>query len=190
MAEHERKELFDGLSFRARLPVGWQSRSLPDPGEHARIRENNLTLLRALNALEERSGEGGEEAHSAELRRLESRLDLVLVLMGRLLREQEVIPGARELRMSSSGLSWVPAAPVPEIGETGLVEIYLAAHAPQPLTLAATIQVADEEVAAGENASEAIFEEPGDSVRDALEKLIFRYHRREVADHRRSSGTD
>lgn len=188
MADQQRRELFEGLSFRAHLPVAWTSGPLPDAGEQARIRDNNLTLLRALNALEERPAESGEEGHSAEMRRLESRLDLALVLLGRLLREREAVPDPRELRMSAAGIAWTPGEPVPAVGATGVIEVYLTTHAPQPLSLPATIQASGDEAGnPGEFPREAVFEDPGDSVRDALEKLIFRYHRREVADHRRSS---
>lgn len=169
-----------GLTLDERLPVRWRADS---PGELAALRHANEDTLRTILSLDDHHVELPEEsvelAH--ELQRLESKLNLVLELMSRVLARQLDLPPPVPLHLTAQSLEWEASA-APASGSRGWLEIYLCPRYPQPLFLPAIIEhVAPPRV-------RAVFVEPGEGVQDLLETLIFRHHRRQVAASRRAAG--
>jgi hypothetical protein len=146
----------------------------------------NEDVLRAILSLDEiHRNELHEQdpALAQELVRLESKVDLVLELVGQLLVRQLVMPEAAALRVFAGRVEWETAA-APETGKPVLIELFICNRIPRPLWLPATMMASPKPgwVAAR-------FGDLGESVQDQLEKLIFRHHRRRVAVTRRGGAS-
>lgn len=175
--------LFDELACEDVLSVAWRDRPTGFSDAAAgRLAERNLRLLQAYEALDEHgTGEKADETapHSAELARLDFKLNLLLDLVGQLVSASHPRPIALPVRFNSLGASWQPAESPPSNGATGLLQIYLMEALVQPLTLPATVvAIADSGLV------RARFDLLGEPVADQLEKLAFRRHRRKIAGAR------
>lgn len=170
----------EGLSYRDRLPLRWQPLPhLPVGPDAERLAEANARLLMAVALLEEHSQLGDEPSQTElELQRIHHKLNLLLELFGSFLHTQTPRPAAVALRLSWRGLSWAASAADPPVGATGLVELYLSPVLPQPLRWPARIVAA----AAGESAAE--FDAVPEFCQSALERHVFKHHRRAVAETR------
>lgn len=176
------------VSFRGRMPLRWEPlESEPDEGQLSSLNEQNLALLRAVSALEERHSETPDNPQHVplpDIQRLEAKLDLLLTLVGQIRSASEIVPPSRTLELSAGGLAWWPGGDEQSIrvDMIGLVEISLAAYAAQPLKLPVrVVSVTDWE---DERVVLATFSGINATTADALEKLVFRHHRRAIAGSR------
>lgn len=175
--------LFDELAYEDVLSVVWLSRPAGFNELAAqRLADRNMRLLQAYEALDEHgSAEKGDETapHSAELARLDFKLNLLLDLVGQLLSASHPRPIALPVRFNSLGASWQPADRVPKVGDAGLLQVYLLDALVQPLTLPANV------VTVAESGHARVrFESLSEPVADQIEKLVFRRHRRKIAGAR------
>jgi len=181
--------LHNELAYEDVLPVGW--RALPKPLDItavAALTERNVRILQVCATIEEQGPvEKAEDKnlHSADLQRLEVKMNLVLELMGLLLAAQQPRPQPVPVRFNALGCNWRSAAP-PAVGNQGLMDIYLRECLAQPLTLIANVTHVS-----NDGQVRATFTPPGEATADLIEKLAFRRHRRLVAgvrQPRRSTG--
>lgn len=174
-----------GLLYEDHLPLHWQpTAAAVAEGGSSHVDEANAEFLRLMAVLDEHLPEPAEEhpeiAH--DVRRLESKIDLLLGMVGRLLARQRPLPEAVPLRLSAAGVEWLSTR-TPAPGEYVLLELYLRHDLPLPLLLTGkVVGVADE---AARRRVTVIFDGLGDGVRDWLDKIVFRQHRRRVAHSRR-----
>ena len=172
----------DKLAYEDLLPVLWRPLNEPVSDMTAqRFAESNLRVLQACDALEEHGKTekpDDESPHSADIMRLDFKLNLLLDLVGQLLAASQ--PRARPLpiRFNAMGASWKPVEPL-TLGAHGILEITLKELIVQPLHLPS-------EVVAGAARGEARvrFLGLGETVADHMEKLVFRRHRRKIAGSR------
>ncbi len=176
-----------GLLYEDRLPLHWQlTEAAVVEGGASHVDEANAEFLRIMAALEEHPPEPTEErpeiAH--EMRRLESKVDLLLSMVSRLLARQRPLPDAVPLRLSATGIEWL-SSPAPAKGKYVLLDLYLSRDFPLPLLLTGRVaQVTEEGVS---KRVTVIFEGLGGTVRDWLDKIVFRQHRRRIAHSRREA---
>jgi hypothetical protein len=181
--------LHNELAYEDVLPVGWRPLArAPDLATATALTERNVRTLQVCTTIEEQGPlEKAEEKslHSADLLRLEVKMNLVLELMGQLLAAHQPRPAPTPVRFNALGAMWQSATP-PRNGEQGLLDIYLRECLAQPLTLIANVtQVTPE------GKVRVTFTPPGEATADLIEKLAFRRHRRHVAgvrQPRRSPG--
>jgi Atypical PilZ domain, cyclic di-GMP receptor len=178
------------LAYQDMLAVGWRelSKSLDLPAVTA-LMDANVRVLQVCAAIEEQGAvekKDEKSPHSADLMRLEVKMNLLLDLMGQLLAAARPRPAATVIRFNALGAVWKSSAPR-RVGEQGLLDIYLRDSLPQPLTVIANVThvAADGQV-------KATFSPPGEAVSELIEKLAFRRHRRQVAGARqpRRSGSE
>lgn len=181
--------LHNELAYEDVLPVGWRALAKPlDLAAVAALTERNVRTLQVCATIEEQGPvEKAEEKslHSADLLRLEVKMNLVLELMGQLLAAQQPRPRPAPLRFNALGAVWKTTTP-PKVGDQGLLDIHLRECLAQPLTLIANVTHVS---ASGE--VKVWFTPPGEATADLIEKLAFRRHRRLVAgvrQPRRSTG--
>jgi hypothetical protein len=155
---------------------------MPDGQELARRNLHNEKVLRALALFEEHDQSPSDVAERAELHRLEGKIDLLLELVTVLVRDQQSGSRVRNARFNTRGLCW-DTQRQPPAGALLDVDCYLLAQWPLPLKFCARVV---DIVAAREQAHRvcARLEGLGDSSRDWLGKLVFRRHRRSVAQQR------
>jgi hypothetical protein len=167
------------LAYQDLLPVGWRPLArAPDMATVTSIADSNVRILQVCAAIEEQGAvekKDEKSPHSADIMRLEVKMNLLLDLMGQLIAASQPRPPATVIRFNALGGVWNSTNAL-RVGDQGLLEIYLRDSLPRPLTLIATItQVRPD------GQVRAAFAPPGEAAADLIEKLSFRRHRRQVA---------
>lgn len=150
------------------------------------IQESNEEILRVIAALDEHHMDAGDEEAqylSQDLARIESKLDLLLDMVAHMLASQLAVPSQLPIRMTARAIQWRQAEPPPAPGHQVLLDLYLHRKFPRPLVLLGAVQ--DVQQAHDGFLVTVKFEHMSESVQNWLEKLIFRQHRRSVAQARR-----
>lgn len=164
------------------VPLAWRPRSHPlSDGELFRLQDLSMRALRAEPADE-------HEVQDAEMLRLHEKLDCLMESIGKLLAVHQPVPPARNLKLSRRGAAWSePADGAHGLGQIGVIELHLHPRLVQPLLLPGRICRLDAREGAAE--IEVIFEPLSELLEGALERHVFRRHRRAVAEtrHRGSS---
>ncbi len=180
--------LGDRIVYRGRLPLEWRlAHAEPTAIELSSLNNENAKLLRVFRALDEAPGESGD--NNTELQqaiiKLDAKLDLILGLMGEMLSRQNVLPPAHDFALSELGLVWVeksdqtlPEAP----GEPAYIDLYLKPDFPQPIKFFGHIGIKKRGTKSVQLA--ARFHGMSEELQDELAKLIFRQHRRMIANRR------
>ena len=173
----------DALVYEDELPLSWEVvDALPPVQRLSTINAANEALLRAGEGLEEPL-RGSEESHelAQEFQRLDAKLNLVLELLADWLSRQGDLPPAVPLRFNGHGISWKsPETPPPDT--TLRLTLYVCSSFPKPLVLyGRTVQQQD---GGPEGVTLVRFLALSAGVVDGLERLVFRRHRREVAQLR------
>lgn len=180
--------LGDRIVYRGRLPLEWRpAHAEPTAIELSSLNNENAKLLRVFRALDEAPGESGD--NNTELQqaiiKLDAKLDLILGLMGEMLSRQNVLPPAHDFALSELGLVWVeksdqtlPEAP----GQPAYIDLFLKPDFPRPIKFFGHVGIKKRTTQGVQLA--ARFHGLSEEVRDELAKLIFRQHRRMIANRR------
>ncbi|MBB3344463.1 PilZ domain-containing protein [Luteimonas sp. RC10] len=179
-AEAEARLFGDALSCELDLPVAIE------PADGAGRQAEAITLLSALAHIEDLRKDDGSEDHGdlpLLAQRMDAKLDLILALLGRLARRDDGLVD-RRLHWSCHGLrvDLEPGQPLPP-GAAAIVRLQPADWLPDHLALPATV-VACEQGHAGTRVWLAFAGLRADLV-EALDRHLFRLHRRQVAEQRR-----
>jgi atypical PilZ domain-containing cyclic di-GMP receptor len=175
--------LYDELALQEVLPLLW--RALPQPVDRdtaAGYMERNARLLQAREAMDQLGPvekQDENSPHSADLMRLELKVNLLLDLVGQILASNRPRPAPVPVRFNAQGVVWRTTGALPEAGAQGVVEIFLHDCIAEPLRLPGRVTnvTPDGHV-------KVRFTPVGDTVADLLEKLAFRRHRRQIAGSR------
>src|SRR5271167_4398958 len=128
--------LGDGLIYEELLPVAWTQGPLAEGLLLARLNADNHQLLGAESSLDEvRVHEALKDESPAlvhELQRLEFKVNILLRLTAELAMRHSGLPAAHRLRLTSRALEWFGEA-APEVGNTGLLSLYINSALPQPV---------------------------------------------------------
>ena len=169
----------DHLRHEAVLPFAWTPR---DPAESslvlARRHRRNVAALALDSAGDERRPERSpdEPALAPELARIETKLNVVMELFASIVERDLVLPSPTPVRFNAWGVEW-SAPDAPAIDRPILIRLHLETCPALPLELAATaLSGADNGWAI------ALFDALRAPLPEAIEKLVFREHRRQVAD--------
>jgi hypothetical protein len=176
-------ELFDEtLSCEVALPAEFRIGS-------AVIRPGTAeTLLRCVALVEDARGDDGHDDRSdatLQVQRLEAKLDLVMVLLGRLVRQTTQDLPLRPLRWSRRGIrleQGTRSGATP--GSMGVIRLQPCDWLPDHIDLPVVI-VAEAANGSGAHYLWLRFEGLSDALEMALERHLFRLHRRQIAEARR-----
>lgn len=164
------------------LGLAWSAvDGLPAPSVLARVNGRNEVVLRTLSLVEEHDETQAENAERAELHRLEAKLNLALELLAELVMQRASPLPPRQLRFNSRGLCWL-ADDALQPDALLLVECYVLPACPVPLKLYARVRSV--EPADGRHRVCASLEGLSESAAIWLDKLVFRRHRRAIAQRR------
>jgi hypothetical protein len=172
--------LYEELAYEDVLPVVW--RRLPEPfdaGILASFADRNLRVLQSLSALEEQGQvekTDDNSVHAADIARLDLKVNLLLDMVGQLLIANRPRPKAVPIRFNALGAVWHGAAPHPEMGSHGVLEVFMRDCIAEPLRLVGRIATVGPD-----GRIKARIVPPGDNIADLMEKLAFRKHRRQIA---------
>jgi hypothetical protein len=171
--------LYEELAYEDVVPVAWQPLPEPfDPAVVGSFADRNLRALQALAALEEHGqlDKPDDSQHSAEIARLDLKVNLLLDMVGKLLVASQPRPRPASIRFNALGAVWHAASSPPPLGNQGVLEVYLRDCIAEPLRLVGRIASISPD-----GRIKARFIPPGEHIADLLEKLAFRKHRRQVA---------
>ncbi len=182
MPDIEHNPLGSSVTLDDTLPVTWRPQGASSAEQLLSLQVANHEVLQTILSLDEHHPELDEEPAEVaiELQRLEFKLNLVLDLLGHVLSKQLELPARVPVRLAADCIEWQAATPLP--GSKVLVEVYLSHHYPRPLVLPGVARAATRG-----GYVQVAFHDLGEPVQNALEKLIFRNHRRRVALARRSA---
>lgn len=161
-----------GLSLHVHLPLAWQSAQTFPPPLLADWMHGNLICLQALAAIESHDKDLDSNAtgeHAAG--RLEAKVDLLLQLVGELMRKQQPALPSVEVTLSAHEVCWDSATPL-AVGSEGALTLFLSSRLHWPLTLPVHITRAQ----SGKVHAKLIH--LSEEVQEWLERTLFRYHRR------------
>lgn len=174
------------LVLKARMPVRVSS-AAPDSASRPAL-ENNLKIFQIYEALDERASKERLEIDSplaSELKRLDLKIGLLLDLLIELTHRGDRRAQLRDVELDFRGISWAAEGDLPlEAGSPGVIELFVNPDWPQPLVFYGSFVSSD----ALKDQVRFEFDSLTESESDQLERLIFKHHRRAVADGRRAHG--
>ena len=154
-----------------------------DPAQLAGFNARGESLLQSLAVIEDGARSEEPELPSEHaLQRLEAKVDLLMALVASLCADQHNDP-PQSLQWSARGASLPVPAPV-AVGSEGWFRVRPADGLPSPLVLPATV-LACGSAADGSTRVWLRFGPLSQGLRGALERHLFRVHRRAVAESRR-----
>ncbi|MEE4297455.1 MAG: PilZ domain-containing protein [Wenzhouxiangella sp.] len=174
------------IDYEDRLVVAWEVDETLGEQDMAQLEGSNLAVLQGVAAVEEggshRLREEQPELYQ-EIERLNARLDLLIDMVGRLNAEQREEGATRRVRLAVDHVEFVATPQDAEPGQNGCLNLQLHMSVPEPLRLPG--QVVSERTDQA-NRRWVRFEPFAMSTRlhDALDQLIFRHHRRTIAEQR------
>lgn len=178
-AAAERKLFGDALSCELELPFALAASD--GRGRQAQA----AALLASLAQLEDLRKDDGEEHGDLPLlaQRMDAKLDLILALLGRLVNSGGAMP-VRPLRWSRHGLRVdLDGAQAPAAGAAVVLRLQPAEWLPDHLELPALV-LERAELAGGTRLWLAFSDLRAD-LTEAMDRHLFRLHRRQIADQRR-----
>lgn len=173
----------EGLVLETQLPVGFRPGAQGDDQVDSRDKLYNLRILQAYDVLEDHAHFERSESENplaGDIRKLDSKLSLLLQLFGEWLRERQPPPPVCTLKLDRHGIDCALAAPVDE-GAEGVVELYVHPFIPIPVRWRATAGAL-----LADGRQHFAFEALSELEMDQLERLLFLAHRQQVADRRRT----
>lgn len=174
----------DRIAWEGGVHVACESLDAPlDPARRARIEQLNAGLLATLGLMGERgvTEAVSDEAVAVALTRIDAKLDALLEMFNRHLAASMQVPARRAVRFNQRGIlieQWQPGAELDAV----LVRMHFDACVGLPLELPGHVVPAPD----GRGAFVA-FDELAEGIREGIEHLVFRQHRRQVAEARRES---
>jgi len=181
--------LYEALAYQDVLPLAWRPSTTPlDAAAQRALADRNQTVLQACVALEatgvaDKKEEGAP--HAAELLRIETKLNLLLELVGQMLRGSRPRAHAAPIRFNAHGAQFPGGEQSIALGAQGVLEIYLHDWLAEPLCFVASVVAVDRD-----GGVQARFVHPGATVASLMEKLAFQRHRRCVAGVRQPRTED
>ncbi|KAA0072274.1 PilZ domain-containing protein [Rhodanobacter sp. T12-5] len=156
-------------------PLAWP----PSQAQQLRLAERNANTLAAIAALEERRADIGEDDTPLmqEMLRMDAKLTALVDIVNHLLVPADTLPPRQMLRFNAVG-ALLPAALLPP-GEALLLRLHFDVCRSLPLELPARV-----ERRLDDGRAFVVFAPLSDVMSDAIERLVFRHHRRKVAEAR------
>lgn len=185
MNEANDNAFFEGLFYEDMLPLEWRRLDRePDEAYIAHVNESNDDMLRMLAIMEERGLEKLDDGTNmaAEITRLETKINLLLDMVGQILANHLLLPEHIPVRVGSRGIEFADTKP-PGDHDLIVFTLYLHQRYPRPLEVIGRV-VSVDDTGHGAYWVRVKYERLTPSVEDWLEKFIFRRHRRLVAHTR------
>lgn len=144
------------------------------------MRERNLNVLGTLSAFGERRTDPVDDDSpiGLELLRMDSKLNVLMGMLDQLLQRDLPLPPRQPVVFNAKG-AVLPSALWPATQPTGVLRLHFDGCLALPLELPARL-VQERDV----DHVFIVFENMDDMTSDALERLVFRHHRRKVAGRR------
>lgn len=182
MANDAWQSFNDRIAWEGPVHVACEALDVPlDPSGIARLEEMNARVLTTLDTLGDRGGEPQDDESAAALARIDNKLNVLLEMFNRHLLGHIQMPPRRSVRFNARGITvegWTP----PESGTAMLVRMHFDACIGLPLELPGHVAPSPQR-----SGGFVGFDALDEGIRQSIEHLVFRQHRRQLADARRDS---
>jgi hypothetical protein len=177
--EFEQRVSIEELLHVAVEPLVWP---LPQARAQA-LAESNGNALAAIAALEERRVESADDDNPLmlEIRRMDAKLTALVEIVDRLLVPADTLPARHLVRFNARGAVLGEELPLP--GDAVLLSLRFDHCRSLPLELPAL-----REMPLDDGRTFVRFPTVNEALGDAIERLVFRHHRRKVAEPRHLPG--
>jgi len=191
--EANREQLGEGVIYKDIVPLRWRDIAREElEFSYLGLQDANEEVLRFITTLDEFHVESQDEHGSSgsDLSRIEFKLNLLLDMVTQLIERETVMPEAVPITLGSMGIEWVSLS-APRTGALLKLSLYLHHKYPRPfVVIGKVVNVVPFEAEADGAVKYRIhldYETMSAAVQSGLEKLIFRQHRRSIAQSRRAS---
>jgi hypothetical protein len=180
MSEEAWKGFSERVTWDGRFHATCEPAAPPAAAALASINDRNANVLVAVAALMDRRVDTGEDdnALSQEVARLDAKLNVLMEIVNRLLLPQSALPPRISLRFNGLG-AVLPWEGLPPVGQPVLLKLHFDVVRALPLELPGVRQAGPLD-----GKGFVAFEGLSEPVRDEIERLVFRQHRRQVAEAR------
>lgn len=165
----------EGLIFRGEIPlVVNRLDKLPGEFELAKANRSNEVLLKTSLLVNENPDLDEHHELAPFLLKQDIKINLILDLLSELIRDKAGTPTAEHIQLSPEALVLETNQVVDGASAFAKLNLYLIAEVPKPLEFFATVIPSAE-------GCRFEFQQMDPCVKDQLEKILFRYHRRKIA---------
>lgn len=181
----------NGVQLRQALALAWREAEVETEALRDALMYDNEAVLAnhawlddfEHHPYDEPSGREGGEV-------LETRLNLLIAMIGIWMRRQAVIPDAVPVTLGEETLAWETSEPPPP-GAHLLVELYFSVRFPFPLVLPAEVSSVEACEDGNRWRVKTQLIQLSRGTRQGIARVIFRYHRRVLRErHAREDGPD
>ncbi|NOY71500.1 MAG: hypothetical protein GXP14_03860 [Gammaproteobacteria bacterium] len=182
MIETEKDSLGESIYYEDARPIKCTViEAEPEAMQRFRYETMNDDVLTVIASLDEMPLDNNDESlNSADLQRIEYKLNLTLELVSQLFAQQFSLPEPVDLRLNAERLAWKSEVLQPENALVS-ISLYLNDRYPKPIQLFGHTVTSTE----SEFQNHVILLPMKLAVQDKLDKFIFRQHRRFIAHRRR-----
>jgi len=182
MSQSEFNSQSDSLVFQGLLPARFKAiEELPSPSTLVISNEKNEHTLRSSLMPSEPLEIDDNDELTQFLKRQEAKLDLLTDMVTELLTQQSHMPAELDVRLTAESLVWQDPNADFALEQCLEIDIYVTPAIPKALRFYGFVRSSEE----GQHSVE--FSGVNQTVTDLLEKILFRHHRRAVAQQRMSS---
>lgn len=169
----------DSLVFQGRLPAAFKAIvEIPSPSTLAISNEKNEHTLRSSLISNEPAEIEDNDDLAQHLKRQEAKIDLLMDMVKELLSRQSQMPQEVDLKLTADGVDWHDSDLVLTESDCVEVDVYITPAIPKALRFYGRVSQSSN----GDH--QVQFVGVSQQVTDLLEKIIFRHHRRAVAQQR------
>jgi len=159
--------------------------SMPSDSKLAHMNEHNEKVLNQILALDGLSSESSDDDPelSADLARIEGKLNLLLDMVSIIIEKESSLPDKKNVTLYASHIDWIQSSPLEYTQDWVELFVWLRSDYPKPFHLYGQI----EKIPGGE-LLRLRYCGLNDGVVTHLEKIIFRHHRRVIAQSRHNDN--
>lgn len=177
------------LAFEGRFPVSETKSETPFSDDQIHdLNQSAADVLSALISLDQMSYEPvdpDKKSTSSEVRKLEQKVDFITELLVKVIQSQQSLPFKKVIKMSAERVVWSPEVSLSP-GDFCLLSIHLSPKYPTPLELPVEV-INTHPQDSIDMMIEAKTLLTDEKVIDDLTRLVFLYHRRQIALKRTQS---
>jgi len=193
---HCSEQLGEGVIYKDIVPLRWRDIAREELAfSYLSLQDSNEEVLRFITTLDEFHVDNQDELGSSsgsDLSRIEFKLNLLLDMVTQLIERETAMPEAVPITLGSAGVEWVSMT-APCEGALLKLSLYLHHKYPRPFVVIGkvlSVSPLEESVdSAGKFLVRLAYETMSAPVQSGLEKLIFRQHRRSIAQSRRAPSS-
>ena len=171
----------DSLVFQGRLPATFKAiPEIPSASTLAINNERNEHTLRSSLIPNDSVEIDDNDEISQHLKRQEAKIDLLMDMVTELLARQSHMPKDVEVKLSAEGIEWQDTEQQFTVDDSVEIDVYITPSTPKAIRFYGNV------VSSTEGTHRVEFTGVSTQASDLLEKIIFRHHRRAVAQQRSS----